>query len=126
VPSNYGLGLDDDEAGLPARPAAGEDDPEGPIERGEPGTRRLGCVGRELLAEGELDDRLLALAPEEGGDDSYCEHRVADQNSDHVEILRQVRADIESDSESEAGISSVVERLVAARRKPSCSGPIRY
>jgi hypothetical protein len=37
-------------------------------------------VGGELLAQDQIDDRLLALAAEEGGEDSKNEQRVGEQD----------------------------------------------
>ena len=66
VPADHGLGLDDDQNSLPARPEPVECDPEGAIKGCEPRPgSRLG-VGGELLAKGQLDDRLLPATSEEG------------------------------------------------------------
>jgi hypothetical protein len=45
-------------------------------------------VGGELLAQDQLEDRLIALAAEEGGEDSKNEQRLGEQDLDHVSILR--------------------------------------
>jgi hypothetical protein len=74
-------------------------------------------LGGELLAQDQFDDHLLALAAEEGGEDSKDEQRVGEQDSDHVSILRKISAQYESDSESRRGISSIVDRAVAGWRK---------
>jgi hypothetical protein len=125
VPSKHGLGLDDDERISPARPDAGESDPEGAVDGCEAGTR-LECVGRELLAEGDLDDCLLSPTAEEGGDGSKKDRHVAEKDSDHVAILREDAAKCETDYESEAGIPSVVDRAIAERRKFNYSGAEGY
>ena len=66
VPADHGLGLDDDQHFLPARPKPVQCDPEGTIKGREPRPgSRLG-VGGELLAQGKLDDRLLPASSEEG------------------------------------------------------------
>ncbi len=62
-------------------------------------------------------DHLLALAAEEGGEDSKDEQRVGEQDSDHVGILQKISGRYESDSQSERGISSIVDRPVAEWRK---------
>jgi hypothetical protein len=47
--------------------------PEGAIERAESRSSALVGVGGELLAQDQLDDRLLALAAKKGGEDSNDE-----------------------------------------------------
>jgi len=83
-------------------------------------------VGGELLAQDQLDDRLLALAAEEGGEDSKDEQRVGEQDSGHAGILRKITAECEADSGSEPGISSIVDRAVAERSKFSHFGADGY
>ena len=66
MPADHGLGLDNDQDFLPARPEPVEHDPEGAIKGCEPRSgSRLG-VDRELLAKGQLDDRVLPASSEEG------------------------------------------------------------
>ena len=65
MPADHGLGLDDDQYFLPARPELVECDPEGAIKGAESRRRsRLG-VGGELLAKGKFDDHLLPAISEE-------------------------------------------------------------
>ena len=65
MPADHGLGLDDDQDLLPARPEPVECDPEGAGQGGESRCgSRLG-VGGELLAKGQLDDRPLSASSEE-------------------------------------------------------------
>jgi hypothetical protein len=80
------------------------------------------CVRGELLAQGELDDRLLATASEEGADSRKGDRHVHEEDSDHVAILCEDAVDYQSHSESQAGISSPVDRLVAESKKFDYSG----
>jgi hypothetical protein len=60
VPTDHGVGLDDDQDLLPARTEPAERGPEGSVERSQPGLPlRLGVDG-QLLAKGKLNDPLLA------------------------------------------------------------------
>jgi hypothetical protein len=68
VPADHGLWLNDEESASPSRPEARQGDPEGAIDGREARSWVPIDVDRELLAERELDDRLVALAPEEGED----------------------------------------------------------
>jgi hypothetical protein len=65
MPTNDGIRLDDYEDSLPSRPESKEGDPECSIEWGDPGSYLLLAVGGELLAEGQLDNDLLTLVPDE-------------------------------------------------------------
>ena len=76
----------------------GQGDPEGAVDGREPRSRTIAGVGGELLAQDPLDDHLLALAAEEGGEDSKNEQRVGEQDSDHVSILRKISRQYESDA----------------------------
>jgi len=62
MPSRHGIRLDDDQDFFPPRPSPWQQDPEAPIGRGDAGSASLLAEGRELLAEGEFDDRLSASA----------------------------------------------------------------
>ena len=84
------------------------------------------CVRGELLAEGQLDDRLLATASEEGADTCKDDRRVDEQDSDHVAILREDTVVYQTDSESQAGISSIVDRRIARLGKVSNFGSVRH
>jgi hypothetical protein len=82
MPTNHSARLDDDEGLFPARPEPGQRDPEGAVQRREPGLRSLLGVGRELLAQGKLDDR-LRLAPSEEGEDRAKKRRCEIEQSPH-------------------------------------------
>jgi hypothetical protein len=71
--------------------------------------RLLASIRGELLAQGQLDDRLLATASEDRADDRH----VHEQDSNHAAILREDAVEHQNDSDSQAGISSTVDRLVA-------------
>ncbi len=58
-----GLRSHQDESASPLRPDAREGNPEGPVQRGEPGPWVLVDVDGELLAEGQLDDGLVLTTP---------------------------------------------------------------
>ena len=73
MPSHHGVWLDDDPGLLPSRPERGECDPEGAIEWRQPRLRLLLIVSGKLLAKGELDDDLLAVAAKEGQNTSHDE-----------------------------------------------------
>ena len=66
VPADHGLGLDEDQYFLPARPEPVERDPEGAVKGCEPRRGSALGVGGELLAKGKLDDCLLPASSEEG------------------------------------------------------------
>ena len=68
MPAHDGVGLDDAENVSPSKPSSRKRDPEGAIERSQSRLNLLVCVGGELLAQRQLDDRLLAAASEEGAD----------------------------------------------------------
>ena len=65
-----------------------------------------------MLAEGQLDDRLLATATEEGADARKDDQSVCSENADHVSILREARIDYQTDLEQAVGISSIVDRRI--------------
>ncbi len=54
VPSDHGLGLDDDEGGTPVRPEARQPDPEDSIAPPEPWTLSGSLEHGELVSEGEV------------------------------------------------------------------------
>ena len=98
MPTDHRVRLDDDEDLFPARPEPQECNPEGTIERREPGLRsRLG-VGRELLAQGQLDDRLLIAASEEGESTAKKDRREIEQSLHRGEILRDYSGQTQTDS----------------------------
>jgi len=69
-----------------------------------------------LLAEGQLDDCLVATTSEEGAytlKDVRCVGKV---NADHVSVLREAPSEYQTDSEQAAGISLIAE---SAHRKCS-------
>jgi hypothetical protein len=126
VPAHHCLGLNDAEDLLPLRPDSGEDDPKGAIERSRSRLRLLVCVRGELLAQGQLDDRLLATASEEGANSRKGDRHVHGQNADHVAILCEDAVEYQTDSDSQAGISSTVDRLIAGSEKFNYSGSDGY
>jgi hypothetical protein len=98
MPAHNRVRLDDDEDLLPARPEPGQRNPEGAIQRCEPRLRsRLG-VRRELLAQGQLDDRLLIAASEEGDCTAKKRRRQIEQSLHRGEILRNFSAQEQTDS----------------------------
>jgi hypothetical protein len=64
MPADHGLGLDDNYDFLPARPKLMECEPEGAVKGCELGSGSPLGVGGELLAKGQLDDRLLPATSE--------------------------------------------------------------
>lgn len=66
VPAHDGLGPDDDQDLLPARPGLAQQDPEGAIQRRELGPPPSIGEDGELLAESQLDEGLLTLAADAG------------------------------------------------------------
>ncbi len=60
MPPDDGLGPDDDQISLPTGPEVEENNPERAITRRERRTRAFASVYRELLAESQFDDSLLA------------------------------------------------------------------
>ena len=84
MPTDHRVRLDNDQDLFPSRPESEQRHPEGAIERRELGLRpRLG-VGCELLPQGQLDDRLLIAASEEG-ENRAKEHRREIEQSLHRE-----------------------------------------
>jgi hypothetical protein len=84
-------------------------DPEGAIKQSQSRLRLLVCVGGELLAQGQLDNRLLATASEEGADARKDDQGVCNENANHVLILREAPVEYQTDSKQAAGISSIVD-----------------
>jgi hypothetical protein len=84
------------------------------------------CVRGELLAQGQLDDRLLATASEDRADGREDDRHVHEQDSNHAAILREDAVEYQTDSDSQAGISSTVDRRVAESKKFNDSGSDRY
>ena len=79
MPSGHGVGLDDDDDVLPSRPDPRQQHPEASIGWCDAGSASLLGEGRELLAEGKFDDRLLASASKEGRDTSKGDRREFEQ-----------------------------------------------
>ena len=65
MPAGHGLGVDNEQRTLPARPDARKRDPERAIERVEPWPVLPLGVDSELLPQGQLHDGLLLATPEE-------------------------------------------------------------
>ena len=93
---------------------------------GESRSRTLHGVGRELLARGQFDDRLLTPASEEGPHARKKDRHVSDQDSGHVTILREDTAECETDSEGETRIPSIVDRPAANTGKINHFGSDGY
>ncbi len=83
-------------------------------------------VGRELLAQGQLDEPLFTLTSEEGPRTRKQDRHISDKESDHVAILREDTVERETDSESGTRISSIVNRPVAETEKFNDSGSGGY
>ena len=62
-------------------------------------------VDRELLAEGELDDRLSLSAPEEGRDAAERGDEKGDQGTHRAQILAGAKATGKPESGSLVGLS---------------------
>jgi hypothetical protein len=73
-------------------------DPEGSIERGEPGRALLLGVDRELLSEGHLDHGLLLTAAEWGEQAVEKSDQEPDQHPHGTGILRDQAGRDESES----------------------------
>jgi hypothetical protein len=69
---------------------------------------------------------LLATASEEGANSRKGDGHVHEQDSDHVAILREDAVEYQTDSDSQAGISLTVDRLVAESKKLNYSGADGY
>ena len=126
MPPHNGLGLNNAQDIFPPRPDTGEGDPEGAIDGCKSRSRTLHGIGRKLLAEGQLDDRLLTPASEEGPHGREKDRQISDQDSDHVAILREDALECETDSESETRISSIVDRPVVETKRFNDSGSDGY
>jgi hypothetical protein len=96
MPSGHGVGLDDDDDVLPSRPDPRQQHPEASIGCCDAGSASLLGEGRELLAEGEFDDRLLAAASKEGLDTVKGDRDESEQlphSEPHSEQVRRSRRD---------------------------------
>ena len=96
------------------------------MERSQSRLRLLVCVRGELLAQGQLDHRLLPTASEEGEDSRIDDRYAHGQVSEHAAILCEDAVEYRTDSDSQAGISSTVDRLVAESKKFNYSGADGY
>lgn len=131
LPSDDGLGLDDDEGALPPRPPSREGDPEGSIDGGESWPPLLVGVDCELLAEGELYDRLLLSAPEEGREAAERGGDKGSQGTHRAGILAGAKVPGKAESGAPAGLSSRDASVRETLRKPAYefreeAGPIVY
>jgi hypothetical protein len=79
-----------------------------------------------LLAEGQLDDRLVATTSEEGADTRKDDRCVGKKNADHVSILREAPSEYQTDSEQAAGISLIVDRRIGSSEMFNDFGVGRY
>jgi len=69
LPSQDGVGRHDDQRLPPAGPGPGQPDLEETIRRAQPGPGHVSLVHGELLAQGQILERKLALAPDEEGEE---------------------------------------------------------
>jgi hypothetical protein len=81
MPADDGLGANDYEMILPARPQARKGDPERTVQRAQSWSRPTLRVHRKLLTQGKLDDCLFLTAPEERGDAVKKQHYEMDQSA---------------------------------------------
>jgi hypothetical protein len=65
MPSDHGIRLYDNKSLLPSWPQPDERNPEGSIERRQPRPSMATCVDLELLAQRELDERLILSTSKE-------------------------------------------------------------
>lgn len=66
MPSDHGLGSDNDERRSPSGPNSEKGNPESAIQRGQARARMFVGVHRELLTKRQLDDRLFTLIAKQG------------------------------------------------------------
>ena len=83
-------------------------------------------VGRELLAEGQFNERPIRPTSEEGPPGCKQDRDMSDQDSDHGAILCEDTVGCETDSEGETRISSIVDRPIAETGKFNNSGSDGY
>jgi hypothetical protein len=95
MPSNHGLGSDEDEGRLPIVPELGKPHPEGSIGRSEPRAPSFSLVDSELLSQGEVleDERTLAFEEGseygcEGEDGRHCGTLAAGEKPDDFSRYR--------------------------------------
>jgi hypothetical protein len=89
MPADHGLGLDDDERALPARPATQQRDPERSIDRGESRPGLPLRVDGELLPQGQLHDGLLLAIPKESEQASgHCHQELEQRSHDERDAAR--------------------------------------
>ncbi len=79
-----------------------------------------------MLAERQLDDRLIAAASEEGADARNDDQGVCNENANHVSILREAPAEYQTDSDRQAGLSLAVDQRIVWSEKASEIGAVRY
>jgi hypothetical protein len=115
MPAEDGLGLDHDQDGPPARPPSGEGDPESSVEGRNRWPRVLLVVNRELLAQGELDDRLVLPAPEQGRDAAERSDEKSGQGAHRAWIVTGPTAEGKSASFELVGLLSADELQCRAR-----------
>ena len=73
MPTDDGIGIDNDERVLPSRPESEEGDPERAIEWRDHWFGFLLAVSGKLLTEGQLDNHLLIVASEQSRNASNYE-----------------------------------------------------
>ena len=66
MPTDDGIGIDNDERVLPSRPESEEGNPEDAIERCDLGLGFFMAIGGELLTKRQLDNGLLISASKQG------------------------------------------------------------
>jgi len=98
VPANHRVWLDDHQGVSPARPEPEQRNPEGAVQRREPGLRSGLSVRCELLAQSKLDDRLLISTSEEGGAAAKKCRNEEEEGSHRGAILRDLTAETQTDS----------------------------
>ncbi len=91
MPADDRVGLDDDKGVLPARPKAGEEDPEHAVERTKPQSWPFPLQDRHLLAESDVFQLLRRTAhgdfADEGDEDHDDRLHAADGSRQWAEML---------------------------------------
>ena len=98
MPTDHRIRFYEDEDCFPACTKPEEHNPKRPIERRELGLRSRLSIRRKLLAQRQLDDRLLTAAPEEGEATAKKCRREIEESLHRGGILRDFSAQTQTDS----------------------------
>src|SRR5882724_1989304 len=117
MPADHGLRPNDEESASPAGPETRKRDPEGAIQGRETGSWVSIRIDCELLAQRELDERLVLSTPEEGEDAVENRDRERCCGPHACRILLEPKARRKAESDPALRLPSVDEQR-RTREKP--------